>query len=96
MSLGAGSGMAELLGGATVGVAHHAGQLGVFESLVRALGSTPLVLADIAPLVERLQRSEKGRKVLPAGFAELWELVWAARGELAAAGLFDELAGVGS
>ena len=37
------------------------------------------MLADIAPLVERLQRSEKGRQVLPDGFAELWDLVWAAR-----------------
>jgi hypothetical protein len=98
MSLGAGAGMVELLGGTAVGDSHHAGQLGVFESLVRALGSTPSVLADLAPLVERLQRSEKGRKVLPEGFAELWELVWAARGELAGAGLIngisDELAGV--
>jgi hypothetical protein len=83
MSLGAaGGGLAELPGGAAGGAGWHAGQLGVFESLVRALGSAPAVLADIAPLVERLQRSEQGRKVLPDGFAELWELVWAARGQV--------------
>jgi hypothetical protein len=82
MSLGAGGGMAELLGGAAGGTGWHAGQLGIFESLVQALGSAPAVLADIAPLVERLQRSEKGRKVLPDGFTELWDLVWAARGQL--------------
>ena len=82
MSLGAGGGMAELLGDGPGAAGWHAGQLGVFESLVRALGGSPSVLADIAPLVDRLRRSERGRKVLPEGFAELWDLVWAAHGEL--------------
>jgi hypothetical protein len=83
LSLGGAGGMADLLGDGTGSARWNAGQLGVFETLVRALGAAPSVLADIAPLVERLQRSEKGRRVLPEGFAELWDLVSAARGQLA-------------
>ena len=83
LSLGSAGGLAELTGSSTGSGWWDAGQLGVFETLVRALGTAPSVLADIAPLVERLQRSEKGRRVLPEGFAELWDLVWAARAELA-------------
>jgi hypothetical protein len=64
------------------GAGWHAGQAGVFETLVRALGAKMSALEDIAPLVERLRRSEKGRQVLPVGFGELWDLVWAAHLQL--------------
>ena len=74
--------MAEFLGDGTGRAGWNAGQAGVFETLVRALGTGTSVLADIAPLVERLRRSEKGRQVLPEGFGELWDLVWAARDQL--------------
>jgi len=82
LSLGDASGIAAFAGDGAGSAGWKVGQLGVFETLVRALGTAPSVLADIAPLVERLQRSEKGRLVLPEGFAELWDLVWAARGQL--------------
>jgi hypothetical protein len=82
LSLGDANSMAAFAGDGTGSGGWKAGQLGVFETLVRALGTAPSVLADIAPLVERLQRSEKGRLVLPEGFAELWDLVWEARGQL--------------
>jgi hypothetical protein len=77
--------LAELAGGDAGSGRWTAGQLGVFETLVRALGAAPSVLADIAPLVERLRGSEKGRQVLPEGFAELWDLVWRAHDELTGA-----------
>ena len=82
LSLGGAGGMADFPGDGTGSAGWNPSQLGVFETLVRALGTAPSVLADIAPLVQRLQRSEKGRRVLPEGFAELWDLVWAARGQL--------------
>ena len=82
LSLGGAGGMPGLPGDGAGGAGWNPGQLGVFETLVRALGTAPSVLTDIAPLVERLQRSEKGRRVLPDGFAELWDLVWTARGQL--------------
>ena len=82
LSLGDASGIAAFAGDGAGSAGWKVGQLGVFETLVRALGTAPSVLADIAPLVERLQRSEKGRRVLPEGFTELWDLVWAARGQL--------------
>jgi hypothetical protein len=82
LSLGGEAAMAGFPGDGNGSVRWNPSQLGVFETLVRALGTAPSVLADIAPLVERLQRSEKGRRVLPEGFAELWDLVWAARCQL--------------
>ena len=82
LSLGGAGGVAGLPGDGTGSARWNPSQLGVFETLVRAPGTAPSVLADIAPLVERLQRSEKGRRVLPEGFAELWDLVWAASGQL--------------
>ena len=61
----------------------NAGQCGVFETLVRALGAPTSALNDIAPLVDRLRRSDTGRQVLPEGFDGLWDLVWAAHRQLA-------------
>lgn len=62
------------------------GQIGVFETLVRALATSPAALQDIANLVNRLRRSETGRYVLPEGFSELWDLVWAARCDIVGTG----------
>jgi len=72
-----------LLPGAGAGGSWNAGTTEVFETLVRALGASASALTDIGPLVERLRRSERGRQVLPDGFEELWELVWAAHQQLA-------------
>lgn len=57
---------------------------GLFEMLVRAVVDRPAALDDLGRLVERLRRTESGRRVLPAGFAELWEQVVAARSTLSA------------
>ena len=56
---------APLGGGA--GGGWSASQLGVFEALLRALGSPSSALTDLAPLVERLRNTEKGRRdILPS------------------------------
>ena len=61
------------------GAGWTAGQLGVFEALLRALGSPSSALTDLEPLVQRLRSTEKGRQdILPPGFCDLWDLVWAA------------------
>jgi len=81
LSLGGSSELAGLLGGrpGTTGAGSwNVGPVGVFETLLRALGAKTSALADIAPLVERLRRTETGRQVLPEGFEELWDLVWKA------------------
>jgi len=83
LAIGGSGDINPLLPGAGAGGSWNAGTTGVFETLVRALGASASGLADIAPLVERLRRSEKGRQVLPDGFEELWELVWAAHQQLA-------------
>jgi hypothetical protein len=57
---------------------------GLFEMLVRAVVDRPGALDDLGRLVERLRRTESGRRVLPTGFAELWEQVLAARSALSA------------
>jgi hypothetical protein len=61
-------------------------QIAVFETLVRALATSRSALEDIAGLVDRLRRSETGRDVLPPGFGDLWDLIWAARCEMAESG----------
>jgi hypothetical protein len=61
-----------------------AAELGVFEALLRALGSPSSALAELEPLVERLRKTEKGRpQILPPGFDDLWDLVWAAHRTMA-------------
>jgi len=82
LAIGGSGDVNALLQGAGVGGSWSAGTTGVFESLVRALGASTSALADIAPLVDRLRRSDKGRQVLPQGFDELWDLVWAAHQQL--------------
>ncbi|MET0885088.1 MAG: phospholipase D family protein [Mycetocola sp.] len=54
-----------------------AGGAGVFESLVRALGSNPTALEDLARLIDRFRLGDS-EPVLPEGFEELWDAVWSA------------------
>lgn len=54
---------------------------GVFEALVRAVGDGHHGLADARRIIDYL-RSTDDRAVLPEGFEELWERVWAAHVEL--------------
>jgi hypothetical protein len=53
---------------------------GVLELLVTTLAHNPAQLDDLGRLVQRLQATERGRAVLPAGFAELWATIEAVRG----------------
>jgi hypothetical protein len=70
-------------GAGTIRGGWSVGHLGVFEALIRALGSGSSALIDLEPLVSRLQNTEAGKQVLPAGFDDLWDLVWKAQQILA-------------
>ncbi len=54
----------------------------LLESLVRSLDRDPAKLDAVASLVEALRQSDETRDLLPEGFSEVWEAVWAARLEL--------------
>lgn len=54
------------------------GGSGMFEVIINALASNPGALRDLARLVERLESTESGRRVLPDGFQALWQPVRAA------------------
>jgi hypothetical protein len=56
---------------------------GILELLLRGLVDRPAQLDDLSRLVERLNSTEQGRKVLPDGFAELWQIIDTVRRELA-------------
>lgn len=63
---------------------------GLFETLVRAVGVEHGGLGDVQKIVEHVRAAEKRRgpgapSVLPDGFDELWEAVWAASGRAKAA-----------
>ncbi len=56
---------------------------GLFETLVRAIGIEHGGLADVRRIIEHVRAAERSRpegtpSVLPDGFDELWESVWAA------------------
>ena len=56
---------------------------GLFETLVRAIGVEHGGLADVRRIIEHVRAAENRRPegaptVLPDGFDELWESVWAA------------------
>ncbi len=76
LSLGGGGDTGALLGAGSGGSggAWQTGQVGVFETLVRTLVTSPSALQDVAGLVDRLRASESGRSVLPEGFGDLWDL----------------------
>jgi hypothetical protein len=59
---------------------------GILELLLRGLVDRPAQLDDLSRLVERLKSTEQGRKVLPDGFVELWEVIDAVRRDLASEG----------
>lgn len=60
---------------------------GLFESLVRAVGSGHSGLADVRRIVDYLSDSVEGPNVLPDGFADLWGAVWAAHVSLTGMGV---------
>ncbi|MDQ3480248.1 MAG: phospholipase D family protein, partial [Actinomycetota bacterium] len=55
---------------------------GILELLMRGLVDQPKQLDDLARLVERLAATERGRQLLPTGFAQLWAVIDQVRREL--------------
>lgn len=55
---------------------------GLFESLVRAVGSGHGGLADVRRIVDYLLTTDDGSTILPDGFADLWSAVWTAHERL--------------
>ena len=53
----------------------------LLEPMVRALSRDPSRIDDIAGLVTELMRTPEGQGVLPERWAEIWDPIWAARGE---------------
>lgn len=51
----------------------------LMEVLIRTLQRHPEQLDTIANLVDSLKKSEEGMAILPEGFLELWEPIWAIR-----------------
>lgn len=80
LSLGGEDSGRALLDGVT-GIGDWTGGGGVFEALVKALGSHSTGLEDLARLIERLRADNAS--VLPNGFDELWASIWSAHRELA-------------
>ena len=64
------------------GTAFGDGGMPLLEAIVRALSRSPEKLEHIAELVEGLQRTPEGRRLLPKGFVPLWEAVTKARSEM--------------
>ena len=56
--------------------------MSLLEPLVRALSRAPDKIDRIAELVERLERTSQGQRVLPDGFEQLWEIIIQTRSEL--------------
>jgi hypothetical protein len=59
------------------GQSDHAAPL--LEGLLRALESDPKRLTQVSRLIADLSTTEDGLDVLPEGFLEVWEPIWAAR-----------------
>ncbi len=57
-------------------------EMPLLEELMRALSQAPEKIDRINRLVDRLQRTPKGKEVLPEGFDRLWEAVLNARKEI--------------
>lgn len=51
----------------------------LLETILQTLAANPARLDPIARLAHDLRRTPKGRELLPAGFEEVWEPIWAAR-----------------
>ena len=54
-------------------------EAGLLEALLRSLSRNPGRIDEAARLIADLGRTEEGQDLLPEGFAEIWEPVWAAR-----------------
>lgn len=53
--------------------------LPLFESLLRALERQPAKLDHVAGLIKDLRKTPQGEALIPDGFTEVWDPVWAAR-----------------
>ena len=53
--------------------------LPLFESLLRALDREPAKLDHVAGLIEDLRKIPEGEALIPEGFTEIWDPIWAAR-----------------
>ena len=53
--------------------------LPLFESLLRALDREPAKLDHVAGLIEDLRKTPEGEALIPEGFTEVWDPIWAAR-----------------
>ena len=53
--------------------------LPLFESLLRALEREPAKLDHVAGLIEDLRKTPEGEALIPEGFTEIWDPIWAAR-----------------
>jgi hypothetical protein len=58
---------------------------GILELLLNALADRPEQVDDLARLMERIESTDRGRDLLPQGFAELWRAVDEVRQDLAGA-----------
>lgn len=56
--------------------------IALFEPMVRAIGRDEDALARVASLVEDLRALPEGRKLVPEGFDELWDVVWQVHQEM--------------
>ncbi len=54
-------------------------EAGLLEVLLRSLSRNPGRIDEAARLISDLGRTEEGQNLLPEGFNEIWEPVWAAR-----------------
>ncbi|RQX01600.1 phospholipase D family protein [Micromonospora arida] len=80
LMLGLGTDAAMLVSGDAGGAgAWRSSGTGIFELLLNALVDRPQQLDDLARLVSRLEASGDGRRLLPPGFTELWQVVTQAR-----------------
>lgn len=75
---GAASPVSSVLGGGSDAAWASTGGAGMFEVMLNALATSPDALRDLGKLVERLESTDAGRRVLPDGFRTLWEPVKAA------------------
>ncbi|MEV1073912.1 phospholipase D family protein [Micromonospora parva] len=76
LMLGLGTDAAALVsGGAEAGGAWRTSGTGIFELLLNALVDRPQQLDDLARLVSRIEASGDGKRLLPPGFTELWQVV---------------------
>ncbi|MEE6258004.1 phospholipase D family protein [Plantactinospora sonchi] len=78
--LGLGTEAAAAAGGDTGGSgAWRAGGTGILELLLNALVDRPDQLDDLARLVARIEARGDSKRLLPAGFSDLWRVITAAR-----------------